>query len=449
MSLLLLDYDTFAAVAFELHANALLNLAFTCRTMRQTIIPEFLYARICFSLGVDTMDEDLNLIHSFYRSIAAYPNGSTAGDAVRNLERLVLSGGASRIASIIASRTRLQHLDLSDALSDALTGLEGLSGLTTIKLAKLKFRFDRDTYTLSREAPLGQLLFNFRHTLESITDDFTWLSVHTFELHLSVPKSEFHVDLAHFFPSTCALSLRTYSEIDPWNIVIHYPTRLESFTGEWGGYMAVVEAGAELLHARIKNWLLYTPTKLAGQFQVLPSIQSLSLTYMECTTLPSNLLEHVVEHTPNLQFFLLTWELSEQSAESEELPGAIEKMTPYMVRLPPRYLGFSAAESYWPPIDVRKWERLMRADLSTAETGFISEIYESCPSIEACCIEAIHRRNWPDSNIMGKYWRAREDQTVRGESQAGTPTPSQRLVEVSEELGRADIVTYEHRWKNR
>ncbi|KDQ06811.1 hypothetical protein BOTBODRAFT_70790 [Botryobasidium botryosum FD-172 SS1] len=471
MSLPTLNYDIIAAIASKLNAGALLNLALTCRAMRQAIIPELLYARASLSLNDETMHQDF--VVSFCRSIMAY--GPVVANAVRHLEiciaylhsravadslrealeKTVCLRGARLcyasphghepwIYNAIASQTQLTHLDLFDPPPDALIVLKNLSGLTSFKFAG-----HIHTYLLSPNSSLTHLLSNFRHTLEELSlhkvtwflqplrrsgpntaDDLVWPALRTLDLDVRIRYGS-AFDLAHCFPSTRTVSLRTYPHASAAETRYRYPPHIESFTGRWDEYVDLVDSGSSPQHVRVKEIPTkpaFTSIELASQ---LPhSLQSLVLAFDEDgVQLPLNLLEHIAECAPNLRSFYMVW-TPVLSADSNALCNLIEKMTAPLVRLPLRYLAFHVTAHL--SRASQGGDDAGPSSLQMAADGFLRQIEAIGPSLTAACIRVSYPRQGP---CVGKYWRARE--VPCGE------LPGQHLVEVPEELGCAGAAIYE------
>ncbi|KDQ14984.1 hypothetical protein BOTBODRAFT_54890 [Botryobasidium botryosum FD-172 SS1] len=466
MSPLLLNYDTIAAIASELSMSGLLNLALTCRTMRRVIIPEFLYAKISLSLCNEATHQEF--VRSFCRSIMA--DGSTAGNAVRSLDiyilhsysredanlvgqalekmpylhRAICSGVLDtyepRIIRAIAAQVHLRHLVLFYPPPDALALLKDLGGLASIKIDGVFYH-----HPLSSDTPLRHLLSNSRHTLEELslrevewplpspqsntTNDLVWPAVRTLDLGASVPEGV-ALDLAHYFPSTRVASLRMYPHPSEYG----YPTRIESFTGGWEEYIGVVKAGSNPLFAHITSQHPLTSIEFASR--LTPSLQSLIIMFTSGIELPLNLLEYVAERAPSLHIFYMAWR-PKRTPDSNEYAKIIAQMASYLVRLPLRYLGLDIAIRY--PFNLPEFKSAAHANLNMAAGGFVRQIRDKCPSIEAACIRLRHARH---GSGVGKYWTRRARAIPHGEM------PTQHLVEVSEEIGCADAAAYEsYRWK--
>ncbi|KDQ06800.1 hypothetical protein BOTBODRAFT_235087 [Botryobasidium botryosum FD-172 SS1] len=186
--------------------------------------------------------------------------------------------------------------------------------------------------------------------------------------------------------------------------------------------------------------MFYTPTSSGLTSQLLRSLQSLDLLLNEIEPC-FDLIEHIAEYAPRLRFFYVAWGPVAKALDAHRFSHVIGKLAAHLVHLPLQYLGL-CTRAYFPvhPNDAHVWEDMMHARLSMAAEGFLNHIHATCPSVEAACIR-IENTLW--DSWIGRYWRAREGPGDKEQ----TEVPSEFLVEVTEQLGRADIEEYQYRWK--
>ncbi|KDQ19675.1 hypothetical protein BOTBODRAFT_51999 [Botryobasidium botryosum FD-172 SS1] len=244
VSLTELDYETLSALLLNFSTcSSLFSLALTCRTLRNTIIPKFLYAR-------PTLPDNERRIASFCNTILA--QDAAAGDAVRHLAipfgyaSLPWGQALAKMPSLCSVDFDLE--DVVEVNPSLPKSISAMTHLTSLSLGFLPgddvLEFLRDlrplqclvangspSYHITSESPLGDLLLRSRDTLvelqlnsftwnfdpRSASDcgdrSFIWPRIHTLLIGMAYANYSFSLPLA--FPSTRHLVLPPSQEAAP------------------------------------------------------------------------------------------------------------------------------------------------------------------------------------------------------------------------------------------
>lgn len=316
MALSRLDDDTFSLVLSMLKQSALLALALTSRSMRNRIIPRFLFAHVV--LPCNSPEK----LRAFFDCVMA--KGSMAGSAVRHLEidtyninttgfdysfadalcklgclrSLVVKGLLEHLLPqssgtlVLFSMTDLQSIDIRQCTKNSLGLIRDLRRLRRIRITSPLWTTNSyERPTIAEGSALADILLNSRETLEELSltiipwkDDFSrslrsrnlsFDNLHTLSLNL-LSLNDIGVDLTYLFPSARFVSLigmeggESYRVADPCSHL--FLSRLESLKGALPYLQAAVVAGARLFYADIRCNASFTPADFSQ------SIRSLRLT---------------------------------------------------------------------------------------------------------------------------------------------------------------------------
>ncbi|KDQ19289.1 hypothetical protein BOTBODRAFT_41561 [Botryobasidium botryosum FD-172 SS1] len=367
---LLVDFDLFEAVFAHIRSRRdLLSLALSCRMLKEFIIPQLLFSRVCFRTESDSSDWIDNTTNSlrylltgsdttYYdavRCIEASGLPDVCGDdlqRMRNLHTIILYSAHSvrGLSSSSLAPTRLRYLKIEHCIIHALEHLQDLSNLHGLSLG-----LHGGAYWLTLDSPLGKILFNSRATLKALSlegiawqlppsrahsaldhGDLVW--PHVRELYLRVVRSagSLPLNLALAFPSTRHFYLP--STRADYISDIHdslFVSRLESLRGKWSEIKFATDAGATLRRAMV--CLGDTDYTIPFKSYLVPSLESLTLKSKR--SIRQYPLKQLSSITPKLTFLRVRFVATSFLSFAETLEWALSSVS----RLSLKYIHISCS----------------------------------------------------------------------------------------------------------
>ncbi|KDQ15846.1 hypothetical protein BOTBODRAFT_144888 [Botryobasidium botryosum FD-172 SS1] len=472
-----LNFDVLSVIYSMLDTRSLLSLAITSRSMRDAIIPRFLY--ICVRLKNESSTR------SFHRCLLS--GGTAVGCVVRYFEfsfviarepRWEWEPPTQEIAGMLGEmleqmdKLRSVKLDLyhGDILSNAprfyraLVSQTSLLDLTlehpyypispsplSLSFADLRevkplrsFHVTSSSYgpvLISSDSDFGAILLKSRDTLEELTLPFlTWgfptstspSSHASVDGDLVCPRVRSisagalersdEPDFSRAFPSARYFSARDYtsSQLEKsFNQL--FLSRLESMEGMSSDLRLAVAAGATLRRIAINHTI-----DPAGFRDLLtPELHSLQL-HIQCSFHgPSDYLDSLIEISPNLKFLSITLETT-LNAYPLALVSAMETLVAAASKFPLTFLGLTY---YLPKAE---------SDNSLRDVVFLNpHMCQIFPSLQGLRMTTIV---WPWGGVVrSTYWR----RAMAWENEAGSEVP---FVRVFEEEGEDLERHYEWKW---
>ncbi|KDQ15878.1 hypothetical protein BOTBODRAFT_274790 [Botryobasidium botryosum FD-172 SS1] len=441
-----LDHDILSMIAreisslvannhYQLGQRSLLYLALTCRSMRELVIPRFLFARVSITSHPALL--------SFCRCITA-PN-SEAGDAVRHLyvdldhnggripgdlpsEELVgalekmhqllslqINAFAKfyaiepRIAKAVIRHTtyRLDTLCLDDCSLPSLRLLRDLIGL---RFLSISLQSRSRAGVLTSDSPLGVIIMNSRCTLEELrlgnisswqlygqpldTSDtsiegeiYVWPHIHT--LALGGPQAGLleELDFSYSFPSIRCFEHSFHSS--EWAMRACnrlFLGQLESLVGGWPEAKAALDAGAKLRRVSIRSSSPFPGSESGFAFHhYLPScLRSLSV-YIPLRGSP-DYLRQLSLAAPNITYLDITFVVKRRDDRFKEI---MERNSVSLSRLP---LTLLALDCTGPAVERGTTPQSpLQRQMHAFSTAFVASAPELCPTLQ---IIMILYRSW-------------------------------------------------------
>ncbi|KDQ19297.1 hypothetical protein BOTBODRAFT_170412 [Botryobasidium botryosum FD-172 SS1] len=378
---LLIDFHLFEAVFAHIRSQRdFLSLALSCRILKEFIIPQFLFSRVCFRATSRYDPSDWPQVDNTTNSLRHLVTGddSVYYDAVRcieilgstevrsddlqrmrNLHTLALrhSNDVRELSTSVLAQTRLRHLKVERCSEFALMDLRNLSGLHGLSLG-----FRDPVYLLTPDSSLGRVLSNSRDTLRALSlDGIVWqlhpscsrraieqgdlVWPHVRELYLRVVKSagrsarsekSLFPNLALTFPSTRHFylpSTKANHTLDIYSLL--FVSQLESIRGNWADIGSAIDTGATLRRAIV--CLGDTDYTVPFKSYLVPSLESLTL-ISERSIRPYPLKE-LSDITPHLKFLRLRFTATSFISFGETLEWALGSVS----HLSLRYMHISCA----------------------------------------------------------------------------------------------------------
>ncbi|KDQ21081.1 hypothetical protein BOTBODRAFT_62107 [Botryobasidium botryosum FD-172 SS1] len=446
MSLLSLPFDVLSSIFSKTPAGSLLSLATSCRSLRDIIIPEFLFQRVALATrcraGLDSFRDRMrdpvarDAVRYLTISMNALDRDPHAPQSLTIIEDIMLGlvnlrgvrmvdscncfPVEGRIMRTLASLPHLRRLHISNSYQYALESIQTLTSLQFISIAP-----STATFHYPAGSPVEELLINSRDALEEIhlSDmelDFghlTWLSsraacgglvwprVHT--LHLRVHAEERQeVDFAHPFPLVDDFAF-TGSEWAKCPCNLPFMKRLQFFEGTWEAMAAIWTINTTLRCAALCNapsdaicltdLIKHMPTNLRD-FRVKAAG---ALALLE-------ILEQLKEVAPHLTYLDVT-----DTRDSESLSVYLLQCLPEILSpLPLEYLAVTAPFG------------------EIARSTYLSALRDIIPSLQGVYL---------NSTQDFSYWR--RDVCVRGEGSVGS------FVGQSQMDGEETREYYSTRWR--
>ncbi|KDQ16401.1 hypothetical protein BOTBODRAFT_31074 [Botryobasidium botryosum FD-172 SS1] len=467
-SLSTLNHDIASIVYPMIDTRSLLSLALTSRSMKNTIIPEFLFYRIRILRRESLV--------SFCLCITA-PN-STAGSTVRHFESLVdfelppdiwttnlLETAMEKMAQLRSVRCSCDpsHLfSLSPRVPEVLPLLRHMSftfkkqpSATTEVLKELRQLESihinawpgLDPFIISPESDVGIMLLNSRNTLKELTlptmewdfpehlpfsnnpcdrhDDnvAVWPYVHTLALPSRV-DFRCDLDLARTFPSTRSFSCSQGLKEWLWRPCNGpFLARLESCEGTIRHLQAAVGARASLRRISVHPGDRRT---VLVQDILSPALRSLSLSL----TISAKLLPGSLRSLAKLPHSLTFLSVLVHFSRGVPMAKVVEALASAMPRLPLAYMEIRCQFS----LPVSEFDEQVRPHIG----DFIRLLSGAFPSLQAGCV------GWHSLARNGcRYWRRAMVTEFAASESYLTP-----FIEVSPDEGRGLKAHYDWQWRD-